>query len=237
MVLPQNIVIVEDEVVTQRALQAILVEFNVNIAGFFDNALDTLDALKVIDCDMLLLDIDINGAMDGIQLARHILRDRSIPIVFITSHDDAQTVEEVLELAPYGFISKPFSSKDIIVTIQIAYKRFLTHLEVFYTAQDTQRRDLIIDDVYTYSTQLSELYKNGVMIKLNYKQSKLLGILARDVNHTVSYDSLVEELWGTDNVSASGLRTLVYSLRKIVPELNLLSYSKLGYMLQVKSIL
>ncbi|MDQ7085838.1 MAG: response regulator [Sulfurovum sp.] len=136
----------EDELITQRTLQTICSDLGVEVSGCFDNALDTIVALKSIECDMLLLDIDIKGSMDGIQLARHILKERSIPIVFITSHNDDETVEELLELAPYGFVSKPFSPRAINVTMKIAYKRYLTHSSIFYTEEDKKERDIILDE-------------------------------------------------------------------------------------------
>ncbi|MBT8348995.1 MAG: DNA-binding response regulator, partial [Sulfurovum sp.] len=62
MGLPQNVVIVEDEVITQRYLQDILTHSDVNVSGCFDNALDTLEALKQnINCEMILMDINIKG--------------------------------------------------------------------------------------------------------------------------------------------------------------------------------
>jgi DNA-binding response OmpR family regulator len=234
MTLPQSVMIVEDELVTQLALKSILFDLNVEVKGCYDNAKETLLALKEVDCDMLLLDIDIKGAMDGIQLARKILQNKEVAIIFITSHDDEETVDEVLELAPYGFISKPFSAKEITVALQIAYKRYTTHSKVFYTEADKVQRDIILDESYTYSKQFSELYKNGVSVKLNPKQRKLLALLVDNINHTVSYDVLVSAIWGIDTISASGLRTLVYSLRKTVPELNIHSHSKIGYALQAE---
>jgi DNA-binding response OmpR family regulator len=236
MVLPQNIIIVEDEVITQQALKSILRDLDVTVTGCFDNGRDAIMGLKKLPCDMLLLDIDIKGAMDGIQLARHILHEEQRAIIFITSHDDEETLDEVLELAPYGFVSKPFTSKELIVTLQIAYKRYLTHSKIFYTEEDKVRRDIILDDIYTYSKQRSELYRNGVLVKLNPKQRKLLSLLVENLNHTISYEVLVTAIWGMDSISASGLRTLVYSLRKILPELKIHSHSKIGYALQVDSL-
>ena len=129
MSLPQNVVIVEDEVITQRYLQDILSNIEVNVSGCFDNASDTLEALKSISCDMILMDINIKGPVDGIQLAKIILETHTLPVIFITAHNDDATLEELLELAPYGFIGKPFSSKEILVTLRIAYKRYLIHTE------------------------------------------------------------------------------------------------------------
>jgi len=236
MILPPNIVIVEDEIITQRYLQDIFKQFDVNVTGCFDNGLETIEALKDIKCDLLLLDINIKGAMDGIQLARHILREKTLPIVFITAHNDDDTLEEILELAPYGFIGKPFSSKDIAVTLQIAYKRYLTHSKTYdmKKKRDIDLDDIIINKKYKYSQKLSKLYDNHTEVKLNRKQTKLLSILVENINHTVHYDVLISRIWEDDNIADSALRTLIYSLRKQLPDLPLLSFSKMGYALHVE---
>jgi len=232
MGLPQNIVIVEDEVITQRYLQDILVNNHVNVSGCFDNALDTLEALKNINCDMILMDINIKGSMDGIQLSKKILEKYTFPIVFITAHNDDATLEELLELAPYGFISKPFSSKEILVTLKIAYKRYLIHSEVSKVKTSDEPTDIVINDYYTYSRNVSVLYYDGQAIKLNKKQGQLLEILSKNINHTVEYDTLLSQLWEDDTVADSTLRTLVYSIRKLLPDLPIVSHSKVGYSLQ-----
>lgn len=232
MALPDNIVIVEDEVITQRHLQDILANYNVNVSGCFDNAVDTLETLKDIDCDMILMDINIKGSVDGIQLARKILETYTFPIVFITAHNDDATLEELLELAPYGFINKPFSSKEIITTLKISYKRYLIHSEVSKVKISEETTDIIINKYYTYSQDLSILYYDGQAVKLNKKQSQLLEILSNNINNTVAYDTLIGYLWTDDSVADSTLRTLVYSVRKLLPDLPIVSHSKVGYSLQ-----
>jgi len=234
MNLPQNIVIVEDEVITQRYLQDILSQYEITVSACFDNAKDALSHLRDVPCDLLLMDINIKGPMDGIQLAREILRTSTLPIVFITAHNDDDTLEELLELAPYGFIGKPFSSKDVMVTLQIAYKRYVTHTRSF-KEKKKEVLDIIIDHTYRYSKEANELYENDICVKLNHKQNILLSVLASHPNHPVSYDLLVSEIWGSDIISDSALRTLVYSLRKLLPELPIVSQSKIGYMLVTES--
>ena len=233
MTLPPNIVIVEDEVITQRYLQDIFKQFDVNVTGCFDNGLETIEALKNIKCDLLLLDINIKGAMDGIQLARHILREKTLPIVFITAHNDDETLEEILELAPYGFIGKPFSSKDISVTLQIAYKRYLTQSKIYDSKNktDVELSDIMINEKYKYSQELSKLYDYDTEVKLNKNQIQLLSILVKNINHIVHYDVLVNCIWEDDDIADSALRTLIYSLRKLLPDLPIISHSKMGYML------
>lgn len=236
MVLPENIVIVEDEVITQRYLQDILSQQNVHVSGCFDNATDTLEGIKNIECDMILMDINIKGPVDGIQLAKIILETHTLPVIFITAHNDDTTLEELLELAPYGFIGKPFSSKEILVTLRIAYKRYLIHTEAskVIPSQDEGTTDIVINEYYTYSQTLSLLYYDGEAIKLNKKQSMLLEILSKSVNHTVAYETIILHLWEDNNISDSALRTLVYSVRKLLPDLPIVSHSKIGYSLQAK---
>lgn len=236
MLLPKNILIVEDEVITQRYLQDIFDQYDVNVVACLDNASDTLEILSDTCCDMILMDINIKGATDGIQLARQILKTQDIPIVFITAHNDEETLEEILELAPYGFIGKPFSSKEIVVTLQIAYKRYLTHLELYKTTtqQETKNPIVIIDKHYSYSVEKLELYYDKEIVKLNKKQSKLLGILVEHINTTVDYEILISHIWDTENIAGSSLRTLVYTLRKQLPDLPILSFSKMGYALHVE---
>ena len=233
MALPQNVVIVEDEVITQRYLQDILSSNDVSVSGCFDNAIDTLEGLKNIACDMILMDINIKGSTDGIQLARKILQTYTFPVVFITAHNDDATLEELLELAPYGFINKPFSSKEIITTLKIAYKRYLIHSEVAKVKSSEEPTDIGINEYYRYSLKSSALYYDGQIVKLNNKQNKLLEILSNNINHTVGYEMLISQLWGDDDIIAdSTLRTLVYSVRKLLPDLPIVSHSKVGYSLQ-----
>ena len=232
MTLPQNIIIVEDEVITQRYLQDIFAQHDIHVSGCFSSAEETMAHLQDLKCDMLLMDINIKGPVDGIQLAREILRNYPIPIVFITAHNDDDTLEEILELAPYGFIAKPFSSKEIIVALQIAYKRYLIHTEVCYLKDKEDSNDIFINETYSYSKEQSTLYNEGMMVKVNQKQSILITILVDNINHTVSYEELVSRIWGDDKIADSALRTLVYSIRKILPDFPIISHSKMGYTLQ-----
>ncbi len=236
MIFPKNIVIVEDETITQRYLKDIFAQYDVTVSGCFDNASDTIEALKSVECDMILMDINIKGPVDGIQLAKTILKAYTFPIVFITAHNDDETFQELLELAPYGFIEKPFSSKDVVFTLQLAYKQYLSHKKHAEGSSTKEVREyLILSEHYTYSRPLKTLYHDEQPVKLSVKQSKLLEVLIQNVNHTVSYDTLASAIWEDGDISDSALRTLVYSIRKTYPDLPLFSYSKTGYSIEVNS--
>lgn len=233
--LPKRIVIVEDEAITQRFLQDIFHQQDTAIVGCFDNAKEALEQIATLGCDMILMDINIKGPMDGIQLARKILEKYSLPIIFITAHNDDETVEETLDLSPYGFICKPFTGKDVIVTTQIAYKRYLSHMKALQTQEETSKQEeIIINQKYWYVIHEAQLYCEGSIVDLTKNQRVLIEILVRNFGTTVDYDTLISAIWGDGYIADSALRTLVYSVRKLLPELPIVSHSKVGYVLESK---
>jgi len=235
MHLPKRIIIVEDEAITQRFLQDIFSQYEAEVVGCFDNAKDVLAQIATLGCDMILMDINIKGPMDGIQLARKILEKHSLPIVFITAHNDDETVEETLELSPYGFICKPFTGKDVIVTTQIAYKRYLSHTKALQSQEETSKRgEIIISKKYWYVTHEAQLYCEGRVVDLTKNQKALIEVLSKSFGTTVDYETLISSIWGDGYVADSALRTLVYSVRKLLPELPIVSHSKVGYVLEAR---
>ena len=230
---PKHIMIVEDEAIPQRYLKDILEQHDVTCVDCLDNAKDAFMQIRKQKYDMILMDINIKGSTDGIQLAREILRSHTIPIVFITAHNDSETFEEVLELSPYGFIAKPFSSRDVEVAIQLAYKRYTSKQEdEKKSSGDKDTKKVMISKHYTYVRKTSSLYRDDILLTLNTKQNKLLDILSLNINNVVEYDVLVLAIWGESKVADSALRTLVYTLRKTFPDLPIVSHSKAGYALK-----
>lgn len=79
-----------------------------------------LDALAMKNYDIILLDINIKGSMNGIEIA-HIINDKySKPFIFVTSFADSTTISEVKTTLPAGYVVKPFDEKEIYTSIEIA---------------------------------------------------------------------------------------------------------------------
>jgi len=230
MLLPKKVLIVEDDVVTQGLLKEILAQLKISDTTCVDNAKDAMLAIVEGNFDMILMDINIKGAVDGIQLTNRILDNYVLPIVFITGHYDDEILEEVLEVAPYGFALKPISKKDLKVILLIAYKRFITHEKTHsYIVAECTHEHITINDTFTYSLKMGTLYHNERPVRLSIKQNNLIEALSKSLNHPISYDALITLIWEGDPVSDSSLRTLVYSIRKLIPTLPLFSHSKIGY--------
>ena len=240
--LPNRVMIVEDEILAQRHIENILKSLDVKVAGCFDNAADARATLTRDSCDMILMDINIKGPEDGIQFARSILQQYHVPIVFISAYSDGETLEEVLDLSPYGFITKPFSAKDVEVAMGIAYRRF--HADGAKRAvaaaqaspQPQQQGDtVVINATYYFDRKMQTLYQNEEPIRLNKKQIKLIETLVLHLNQVVDYDTIIDEVWPDGVLAASSLRTLIYSVRQLLPDFPIESHSKMGYALKSSS--
>lgn len=227
--LPNTIMIIEDEAITQRYLKDIIHHLNIELVGYFDGSEGVMERLQSTQPDMILMDINLKGAMDGIELTRKILSKYQIPIVFITAYHDDNTVEEVIELSPYGFVIKPFTSKGIQIALKLAYKKFITHHKDI--AKHSLNSHISIGKTFSFDTQNSKLYHQNEMVKLTPKQTLLLELLSKNLNNTVSSECITNVVWGDGEYAESSLRTLIYSIRKQLPSLPLHSDSKRGYFL------
>jgi DNA-binding response OmpR family regulator len=235
--LPPKIMIVEDELMSQRHITGILENLGVDVVGCFDNASDARAAITKESCDMILMDINIKGSEDGIQLSRSLLQQYNVPIVFISAYSDGETLEEVMDLSPYGFITKPFGAKDVEVAISVAYKRFQIDknkkVAIEPEKPQSSSSNLVqIDSKYMFNIEAHTLYENDIPVRLNKKQMKLIETLVLHFNQVVDYGTIIDEVWPDGVVADSSLRTLIYSIRQILPEFPIESYSKMGYALK-----
>jgi len=232
---PKSVMIVEDEVITQRYIKDVLTEQGIIVSVVVDNSEDALKYLEDTSCDLILMDININGPMDGLRLAKHILRKHDVCIIFITAYSDENTLEEALELAPYGFIIKPFTPNDINAMIKIGYKRFLISRSS-PQKNKIKEKEIAITANLIYDSSREILFDDGIPVNLPARQLELMGVLAKNINSVVSNEFIISEVWGNQNASETSLRALVYGLRKILPSITLVTYSKMGYMLKSDSI-
>lgn len=228
--LPKHILIVEDEMLTVRYLQGIVEKLGIEVCASFDNGEETLDLLKTVPCDMVLMDINLKGALDGLETTRIILERYRIPVLFITAYSDQDTLDRALDLAPYGFIAKPFTQHDLEVGIRFGYKRFMVEHR-----SDTYQKEehaVQLSKSFWFDMDTSILMRYNYPVKLNAKENALLKLFLQHRNQIIASELIEETIWQGEEVSNTSLRTLIYNLRKIfVGEVTIESISKQGYRL------
>ncbi|MFT5822605.1 MAG: DNA-binding LytR/AlgR family response regulator [Crocinitomix sp.] len=115
-----KILIVEDEPIIADELEALLTELGYDILGI---ALDAEEAIEIIESklpELVLLDISLDGDVDGVMLAEIINEKYKIPFVFLTSHTDKLTVNRVKRTNPSGFLVKPYNERELVTNVEIA---------------------------------------------------------------------------------------------------------------------
>ena len=122
--MPQaTVFIVEDESIVAEDLKATLTDLGYSIAGSARSGEEAVPAITKARPDIILMDIQLAGTMDGIETAG-IVRDRmGIPVIFLTAHSDKKNIERAQDAGPYGYILKPFGDRELYSAIEIALSR------------------------------------------------------------------------------------------------------------------
>jgi DNA-binding LytR/AlgR family response regulator len=115
-----NIVVVEDE-----AIIADHIMMSLRTLGFrpWGPAMNLKEAIGYVErgpVDLVLIDINLNGENDGIQLGHHLKQHHSVPHVFLTANKDPKTVQAAKWTVPMGYIVKPFQRSELYSNIEIA---------------------------------------------------------------------------------------------------------------------
>jgi len=114
-----RLLVVEDEQIVALDLQQGLSKMGYEVLATADNARDALILTHDQRPDLVLMDIKINGPMDGIEAGRHIA-DIGIPVIYLTAYSDADTVRRAAQSMPYGFLTKPYQLHEVAASIEVA---------------------------------------------------------------------------------------------------------------------
>lgn len=124
-----NILIVEDESIVALDLASGLEHDGYNIAGIADNAEEAQQLFSDNEVDIVLMDVNIIGEKDGIDTAIEILKQKAVPIIYLTAFTDATTIERIKQTHPAAFLSKPYSLTNVRIAIDLAVNNFAVSRE------------------------------------------------------------------------------------------------------------
>jgi len=115
-----KILIVEDEPEVAKSLEMRLKKLGFSVAGREETAETAIKKAGELHPDIVLMDIELSGKMDGVQAADYIRKNYRIPVIYLTALCDTETLERVGTTAPYGYILKPFKDDELRTVIEIA---------------------------------------------------------------------------------------------------------------------
>ena len=158
---PLKILIVEDEMLIAANLAMQLKTIGYLITDTVPRGEDAVNAIKIDRPDLVLMDINLKGDMDGIETAAKMQLQSPMPIIYLTANTDDAHFERAKMTNPYAFLSKPFKKMDLKHAIELAGEKilaernkaeaqpekFVLNDRIFVRHHDVMVK-IIIDDIY-----------------------------------------------------------------------------------------
>lgn len=119
-----NILLVEDDRSTAEIIKQYISKLGYTVSGAVTTGEDAITHIKDNTTDVVLMDITLEGRIDGVESAKHINEQHNVPVIYITSSSDASTIERIKDTNAFGYIIKPFDKRDLKASIEMAMLRF-----------------------------------------------------------------------------------------------------------------
>jgi len=104
-------------------LAGALTEFGYAVPATVATGEDAIERARALRPDLVLMDIRLQGAVDGIQAASSVREEHDIPVIYLTAHSDDDTLRRAMQTEPVGYLVKPFSMPQLRCAIEIALHR------------------------------------------------------------------------------------------------------------------
>ncbi len=115
-----KVLIVEDELVIAKDIRDVLTANGYEITNICSNVADAKLSLEENLPDLVLIDINLQGALAGTEIGRALLEKDRIPFLYISSYIDKKTIDDVKATRPMGYLVKPFKKAELIISIELA---------------------------------------------------------------------------------------------------------------------
>jgi PAS domain S-box-containing protein len=156
-----RILIVEDEQIVAEDLRTILTDLGYSVTATVSSAADAIAQAEANPPDLALMDIHIQGEMDGTAVAL-VLRQRfNIPVIYLTAHADGETVARAKDAGPLGYITKPFQEAALQASVEIALHRHREELKA------RAKQELLASTLQAIAEGVISMDRQGAVTLLN----------------------------------------------------------------------
>jgi len=186
----KRIMIVEDSAVDTHLLKRLLTGLGYEIAAAAVSGEEAIRMSIDRSPDIILMDILLEGAINGLDASHEIRRKTKIPIIFTTSLSDQNIIEKVNITDIYGYLVKPYNKKDLFVSIELALKR--NEFEKKFEESENRYKSLFEqsrDAIFIMNSDAKIIDFNNSMLGLfEYSAEEMRDMTLRDL--TVELDLL-----------------------------------------------
>lgn len=217
-----TVCLVEDEVDLASLIKMYLEKAGYNVVSFAKGS----DAINYIGnvVHIWILDIMLGDDINGYDIIKAIReKDEDVPVIFTSARD--QDLDKILglELGSDDYITKPYSSKELVLRVNKIIKRVY---------KDDNNNNILTYDTYTIDLTRRIVLQNDKEIKLTTLEFDLLVLFIKNKDKCFTREEILDEVWGKDYFGSDRVvDDLVRRVRKKLPKLNVNSIYGYGYRL------
>ncbi len=141
-----KILIVEDEMIIAAKISMQLTNLGYEVTGILPRGEEAILHVEENKPDIILLDINLKGKLDGIETAAQLQQRDNIPIIYLTANSDEATFNRAKPTRPYAFIAKPFIQLDLQRAIELTINRMAEHGNGLQAEDKTEDQSFILSD-------------------------------------------------------------------------------------------
>lgn len=191
-----RILLAEDEISLQKILA-----FDLKAAGYdvtiFDNGLCVKEEIKNQKYDIYLLDWML-PEFSGIEISQEIRKiDQRAHIIMITANDEEFHKIEAFDVGVDDYLSKPFSSRELVLRIKAATKKQLYYDTQVHISEQTEKNQIKYKNL-TIDLKGHCVFEDNIELSLTLKEYELLLYLVKHQGIAISRHSLLDTIWGYD---------------------------------------
>jgi len=134
-----SLIVVEDEAIASLHIKKILSSLNASEIMLANSADQFYEISNHSTPDIILMDINLKGDKDGIELAEEIKNNMNVPIIYLTAYSDPVTVSRALATQPSAFLIKPFDQRELTIAIHLAKQKQKLEQELQHTLKQQKQ--------------------------------------------------------------------------------------------------
>lgn len=125
-----RLLIIEDDATSAKLMQITLNRLGYEVVGIATNGMDAIELTKKTLPDLLLMDINLPGQIDGIETIRQIRKQFDLPVIYVTANTEDNTISQAKTTNPIGYLVKPFSREHLKTMVEMGIHKHKLENEI-----------------------------------------------------------------------------------------------------------
>ncbi|HWI49921.1 MAG TPA: response regulator YycF [Rummeliibacillus sp.] len=204
----KTILVVDDEKPIADILQFNLIKEGYKVVCAYDGD-EALEKVEEVKPDLMLLDIML-PKRDGVEVCREVRKKYDLPIIMLTAKDSEIDKVLGLELGADDYVTKPFSTRELIARVKANMRR---HQTVTTTEEVVEENNDIVIGSLVIQPDAYLVLKRDEAIELTHREFELLHYLAKHIGQVMTREHLLQTVWGYDYFG--DVRTVDVTIRRL----------------------